>query len=388
MTKTGMQDASMVKKLGIDGCIDCDSHVEEPEAAWQYLDAEFADRRPVVIDRRGQPGLAKQDAFWLVDGRQFPRPFGPAAMFFGTPPVSTLALNKPYSVPSQTMEDVQARLADMDRNNIYSSVIFPTTFLANLTDDLRFEAALMRSYNTWLAGQCAQSGGRITFVAMIPFRNPAEAVAEVKRAKTLGAAGLYCMGTAGEMMLNDPMLDPVWSEAERQDLPVCIHVGYSHPGITGSVHSQYMAINTSFLLPVFMGFVAITGGGVLDRHKGLRFGFFESGSDWLPYIVGRMEHYYPVCKPVFNVPVPGKSPLEYLKEGRLAFSVEGHEAGLPQVISMVGEDNVMASADMPHAEGRDSELEEVAEREDIPAELRRKMLTTNTQRFYKFKDRA
>ena len=55
---------------------------------------------------------------------------------------------------------------------------------------------------------------------------------------------------------------------------------------------------------------------------------------------------------------------------------------------MVGEDNVMASADMPHAEGRDSELEEVAEREDIPVDLRRKMLTTNTQRFYKFKDRA
>ena len=386
MTQTSMQESSMVKKLGITGCIDCDSHVEEPEAAWQHLEPEYAHRRPIIVDLRGKPGLARQDAYWLVDGRQFPRPFGPAAMFFGSPPVSTLALNKPYSVPSQTLEDIKARLADMDRNNIKRSVIFPTTFLANLSDDVRFEAALMRSYNTWIAGQCAQSGGRVRFVAMIPFRSPVDAVAEVKRAKGLGAAGLYCMGTAGEMLLNDPRLDPVWGEAERQNLSVCVHVGYSHPGITESVNSQYVAINTSFLLPMFLGFVAITGGGVLDRHPGLKFGFFEAGGDWLPYFVGRMEHYYPVCKPVFNVPVPLKSPLEYLKEGRMAFSVEGHEPRLPEVIKMVGEDNVMASADMPHSEGRDSELEEVAEREDIPVALRRKMLTSNTERFYGFKD--
>ena len=371
--------------LGITQYIDSDSHVEEPEACWNYIDAEFACRRPRIVNLRGQPGLPAQDAYWLIDGRQHPRPLGESPTYYGSPPVSTMALNKPYSVPSQSLEDVSARLADLDANHIRLSVIFPTVFLAQLSEEPRFEAALMRSYNTWLAERCGQSGGRLKFVAMIPLRSPQEAVAEVKRAKSLGAVGIYSMGTAGTMMLSDRRLDPVWEEASKQDLPLCVHIGYSHPGILASVESIYVGIATSVLLPIFMGFAAITGGGVLDRHPKLKVGFFEAGGDWLPYWVNRMGHYHPVVKNVFHLPVPDKTPAEYLKEGRIYFSVEGHETQLPEVIRMVGEDCIFASADMPHAEGRETELEEMVERIDLPVSLREKILSTNTLRFYNLK---
>ena len=164
-----------------------------------------------------------------------------------------------------------------------------------------------------------------------------------------------------------------------------MHIGYSHPGILASVESIYVGIATSVLLPIFMGFAAITGGGVLDRHPKLKVGFFEAGGDWLPYWVNRMGHYHPVVKNVFHLPVPDKTPAEYLKEGRVYFSVEGHETQLPEVIKMVGEDCIFASADMPHAEGRETELEEMVERIDLPASLREKILSTNTLRFYNLK---
>jgi predicted TIM-barrel fold metal-dependent hydrolase len=377
-TATRKDDAG----LKIVGYIDCDSHVEEPQAAWQHLEREYYQRRPLLVDLRGTDGLSTQDAYWLIDGHQFPSPTGPGAFYYGSPPTSTLAFRKPYGVPSQSLEDVPARLADLDRNNIKLSVIFPTVFLTHLTDDVKYEAALMRSYNTWLAERCSVSGGRLKFVAMIPLRSPQEAVAEVRRAKGLGAVGLYTMGTAGEMMLHDASLDPVWSEAEEQGLPVCVHTGFSQPSLKKSVDNLYMAISTSLLLPLFAGFVAITGGGVLDRHPGLRVGFFEAGGDWLPYMVTRMGHYHPVVPRVFNLPVPKKPPSEYLKEGRIYVSIEGHDILLPQVLDLLGEDHLLASADMPHAEGRDSELEEVLERDDVPARIREKILTTNTLRFY------
>jgi hypothetical protein len=128
--------------------IDCDSHVEECEATWKYLDQRYRHRRPLHVDLHGIPQNATQDSYWLIDGRVHPRPAGLAAAFGGSPPSSTLARGKPFSIPSQTLDDVSARLADMDRLGIQISVLFPTTFLTHLTDDPKYEAALMRSTST------------------------------------------------------------------------------------------------------------------------------------------------------------------------------------------------------------------------------------------------
>lgn len=48
----------------------------------------------------------------------------------------------------------------------------------------------MRSYNTRLAERCAQAPRRLKFAALLPLRNPPEAVAEVRRAKELGAVAI------------------------------------------------------------------------------------------------------------------------------------------------------------------------------------------------------
>src|SRR6266540_2111892 len=53
--------------------IDADSHVEEPEEAWGFLEPPYSERPPLVVDKRGAPGLLIQDAFWLIDGHVFPR---------------------------------------------------------------------------------------------------------------------------------------------------------------------------------------------------------------------------------------------------------------------------------------------------------------------------
>lgn len=380
---TRAETTTRIPGLQITGYIDSDSHVEEPADAWSHLEPEFYQRRPLIADLRGTAGLSTQDTFWLIDGKQHPSPFGRGASFFGTPPTSTLARSKPIGVPSQTLSDVAARLADLDRNNIKLQVLFPSVFLTHLTDDVRFEAALMRSYNTWLAERCSLSNGRLKFVAMIPLRSPQEAIAEIGRAKALGAVGLYTMGTAGETMLDDAGLDPVWAEAVRQELPVCVHTGFSQPSLKANVDTLYKSLSSAVLLPLFLGFVAITGGGVLDRHPRLKVGFFEGGGDWLPYFVGRMDHWYSIL-PHIKVPGPQKPPTDYLKEGRIFVCIEGHEMLVPQLIDLLGEDNLLASADMPHAEER-GELEEVAERDDIAVRIRKKILTTNTLRFYDLK---
>jgi aminocarboxymuconate-semialdehyde decarboxylase len=94
-------------------------------------------------------------------------------------------------------------------------VIFPTIFLEPLSEDPRFEAALMKSYNSWMASVCRKHPDRLKWAAVLPMRSVADAVEETRRAKNLGAVGLAVYGTVGETLLNHDDFDPVWSEAER-----------------------------------------------------------------------------------------------------------------------------------------------------------------------------
>lgn len=362
--------------------IDCDSHVEECEATFNHLDKRYWDRRPLHVDLHGIPQNATQDSYWLIDGHVHPRPAGQAATFGGSPPSSTLARSKPFSIPSQTLEDVPTRLADMDRMGIDISVLYPTLFLTHLTEDARYEAALMRSYNTWLAERCGQAPDRLKFAALIPMRSPEDAVAEVRRARELQAVALYTLGTAGDKLLDHESLDPVYDEAERRGLPLAVHVGWSHPGLTGSCNDCYAAFGLSFTLPVLMAFFSMTGGGVLDRHPGLRVAFLEAGGDWVPYMLDRLDRYHFLVAQKFGRPVSRRKPSEYLRTGQIYVSLEGDEPLAPRVIELLGEDHVMASADIPHAEARDNHLTEIAERADIPEAVRAKILNDNPARFY------
>lgn len=362
--------------------IDADSHVEEGEQVWGYLDEPFRHRRPAVVNMQGLPGLPAQDAFWLIDGRTFPKPRGHGATITGTPVTSTFARSKPFSIASQTLADPAARLADMDRFGVDVQVLFPTVFLEPLTEDLEFEVALMRSYNTWLGGVCAGRPDRLKWAAIMPMRSVPAAVAELRRARELGACCAAIYGTAGERLLHERAFDPFWAEAVRLKMPIAVHVGWSHPGLTRSCDRIYAAQIISFTMTVFMGFFSIIGGGVLDRFPELKVGFFEAGADWLPYMVQRMDQYYAADSMAKWEILPERPCSQYLRDGSIYFTCEGDERLLPIVLEYLGEDHMMASADMPHTEARENTLNEIKARTDITATQKEKILSKNAVRFF------
>jgi predicted TIM-barrel fold metal-dependent hydrolase len=362
--------------------IDADSHIEEVSEIWDHLDAEFQPRRPFPITVEKNIGHTNLNAFWYIDGNVVPKLVGQGAMVIATPLTSTYAQSKPFSVGSQGLTDVKARLKDMDHFGVDIQVLFPTLFLGNVTDDLVFEAALMRAYNSYMAQACGQAPERLKWAGLVPLRLPAEAAKEVRRCKELGAVAIATLGTAGETLLNHRALFPVYEEIERQNLPLCVHVGWSHPGLNKSCENIYIA-RISFTLPVLAAFWSIVGGGVLDEFPRLRVAFLEAGSEWLPYWIGRMDHYYHAdSENARGGYVPKKRPPEYLKEGRVFFTCEAEEAFLPQVIEMLGEDQMMASADIPHGEARERSLDVIRERSDLSERVKRKILGENAARFY------
>jgi len=366
----------MVEKL----VIDADSHVEEVDETWDYLDDCYQHRRPQAITLQNRPIFANRNACWYIDGAVYPKVVGRGITNYGTPITSVYAHRKPFSLGSQGMTDPEARVRDLDRQRIDIQVIYHTIFLEPLTDDPEFEASLMRSYNTWMARACAHNQTRLKWAAPMPLQNVPAAVEEVGRAKELGAAALAISGTVGDRMLHDHRFDRFFGEAERLNMPISVHISWSHPGLRQSVDSVYGANCVSINFTVLMGFFSVLG-DVLDRHPGLKVAFLEAGSEWVPYMVHRMDHYYEPEKRS-GWPIPKRPASAYLKDCQIYFTCEAEEKFLPEVLSFVGEDRMMISADMPHSEGRETSIEEILVRQDLSDAAKNKILGLNAKVFY------
>jgi predicted TIM-barrel fold metal-dependent hydrolase len=360
------------------GVVDADSHVMEITETWEYLEEAFVHRRPVIAQlSESLPIVAGMDQLWFIDGRLTPRPMGRGATISGTPTGMSFARKKVFSAASQGLTDIEARLRDMDAWGIEIQVLFSSIFIQDTTEDPSFEAALMRSYNTWMAKRCAERPDRLKWSAAIPLRDIAAAIAEVHRARALGAVGVTIGGTAGTRLLHHRELEPFFAAVSEEDLPLCVHCSWSLPGLTAVAEDLY------FTLPILMGFHSLVGCGVLDRFPKLRVGFMEAGSEWIPYWIGRMDHYHAVSRANGWGRYAARRPSEYLKDGRIWVTCEAEESLLNQVIDLIGEDYILFEGDMPHAEARDTGIKTLRERTDLSERVKRKILRENALAFYR-----
>lgn len=371
--------------------IDADSHVYEVEETWDFLPKKYRHRRPIpiTVPSEDAPYMGVDNSFWFVDGKAMQWTWGKGTIQIGCPLTSIHAHLKEFSIGNQSLMDVPARIADLDRVGIDSQVIYSTLLFAPLTEDDAFETALTVSYNKWIEQRCAEAPDRLKWSAVLPLREPKAAVKEIYRVKDAGAVSLMCFGTVGEKMLHAPEFDPVWAAAQETGLPVAVHVGWPTGSLRNMCDEHSSSLNVSFALPLLIGFYSFAGGGILDRHPKLRVAFLEGGSGWLPWYLERMDHYYPVgefFRSSFGFDkITAKSPEAY--KDRIYVTAEADERLLPQVVEYLGEDNIMVSEDMPHLEAREGSGDELANRKDITAAQKDKILWRNTSRFYGIKPR-
>ena len=369
---------------------DSDAHVQESPQTWDHLDEEYSGRRPVILtlEEGAVPIRGQLNAVWLIEGKAIPNPVGPGQTIVG-PNTSRFAEAKPFKVGSQQLTDVGQRLKEMDNMGIRAQVLFPSLLAfsvgVQLTEDPAFEAALYRSYNSFVSDACNQAPDRLKWAGIIPLGLASEAVKEVDRVKRLGAVAVVIFGTAGEKMLYEPEFDPFWRACADADMPVCVHLSRSFTPTAKLVDFQYAGAILASQLTIPMGFFSIVGGGVMDRHPSLRFVFLEAGCQWIPFMVDQMAHYqkaythngYP-----FTWRMPERDILDYVGSGRLYVTAEADDKLLPYVAEMIGETQFLFSSDMPHGEGRDNAALEVLARTDISDGFKRKILVENGPRFY------
>jgi uncharacterized protein len=210
----------------MDQIIDADTHISEGEAMWAMMDKAMQPRRPLMLSVPEDTWFGNRNAFWLIDGEIYPKPAGKGSFALVTPSAQKVQEGrKDSTVPSREMTDIKARVADMDRLNTAAQIVYPTLFLVYNTKDRELEIALCRAYNRFLAQACAQAQERIKWVAVLPLQSMKDAVDEIRLAKQKGAVGIFFRGIEGDYTLDHPHLFPIYEEAQKQDLSICVHTG-------------------------------------------------------------------------------------------------------------------------------------------------------------------
>ena len=359
------------------GIIDADTHISEGEAMWTMMDKNMYPRRPLVLSVPEDTVFGNRNAFWLIDGEIYPKPAGKGSFALVTPSAQKVQEGRKDSTPAtREITDIKGRLADMDKLHTAAQVVYPTLFLVYNTKDRELEIALCRAYNRFLAHASDEAPQRIRWVAVLPLQSIKDAIDEIRFAKQHGAVGIFFRGIEGEYTLDNPHLFPVYEEAQKQNLSVCVHTGC---GVRAILEMFDISRNHTFghtrVMPL-LAFRDIIANKIPEQFPGLRFGFIEAAAGWVPFLIHIVRR---LQKEKFRF----ASSAELFREYRLFVACEADE-DIPYLAKYTGEDHLLIGSDYPHSDPsrEDQFVNAINAREDIPAELRQKILYDNPRAFY------
>lgn len=367
--------------------IDADTHIIEHPGVFELMDPEWYPRRPVQVTVPADSQYGRANAAWLVDGVLTPRLVGKGSVFFAVPASETERGRTDIPQRIRSLTDVAARVAALDARGVDVEVIFPTMFLGHVTADPDLEAALTRSYNRFMAGVWEQGRGRLRWVVVPPLHNVPEAVQAIHDGRAKGAAGVFFRGVEDDRTLVEPYFYPVYEAAREAGLPICVHTGAGSPAIS-SVFDRHLNHNLpqNRALPLF-AFRDIVAHRLPDRFPGLRFGFIEASSSWVPYVLHHLRRSGIIDK---RGERPGVEDMwewgpQLFRDLGLYVACEVDE-DLPYVLRYVGEDNLICGSDYGHQDqSRETGMVAVLRsRADLPPGAAERILSANAARFYGF----
>ena len=213
-------------------------------------------------------------------------------------------------------------------------------------------------------------------MVILPLRDIAVSLEEMKWAKQQGAVGVFFRGMEGNLTLDNPQLHPIYALAQQLDLTICIHTG------SGSRHLMQpfdVERNHTFahnrVLPV-VAFRDLVANRIPELFPKLRFGFIEAAASWVPYIWHVLRR---SARPDFKT----KNPQDLFREYRFWIACEADEE-LPHLLNYIGEDHIVIGSDYGHNDpSKEPEfVKNMRAREDVPAAVIEKILCDNPRRLY------
>jgi predicted TIM-barrel fold metal-dependent hydrolase len=356
--------------------VSADSHVVEPPELFAPVARKFRGTEPKL--------LHTAERGWVLDtglGRAFqPGRFATAGLEPDTP---AYLEQERSGYARDGLTDVQARLADLDRDGVEAEVVFPTllgSFVGKQEYELELVLALLRSYNDWLAEYCREAPRRLFPLACVQVQDVDAAVAEVERARRLGHVGIAIpCGSPSERPYSDPGYDALWAAARAEELPIAFHAGFgSDPGSRAEAFARNGLRHTLQHVGAAVTASDLVLGGVCERFPGLRFVCTEFGTGWIAHFLARMDAYQ------LRHGDRGRERFSDCWRRSFAATFEGDAIGI-RTRAEIGVESLLWANDYPHGDSIWPRSRNTLDRilAECSAEERRALCAGNATRIYR-----
>ena len=334
--------------------VDADTHITEVHDLWtSRAPQRYRDRVPQVKTVNGE--LA-----WFIDGDQRMGPAQTSCCIrkdgektFGMDLVS-MKINDIF----EGAYDVGARLAYMDVSGISAQVAYPNLLgfgnqkSMGVDPDLRLVTT--KIFNDANAELQEASGGRILPMALLPWWDIKESLAEAERCHKMGLRGINLNSepqNQGYPVLGDTHWSPLWELCSDYELPVNFHIGggmentdwYGAGGWPTDDLRLKMAFGSS-QMPVtnYRILSNILLSRFLERFPKLKIVSVESGVTWIPFMLEALEYQMQDQGIKYEVPL-----FEVFRRQIYACTWFDKRL-LPEVSRELGVDNILYETDFPH----------------------------------------
>ncbi|MET7481628.1 amidohydrolase family protein [Streptomyces sp. NPDC005538] len=245
------------------------------------------------------------------------------------------------------------RLEHLVSDGIQKELAFPNALLAMFFyPNPEVRELTFRIYNEYIAGLQERSEGRFYGVGLINWWDGKGARRTLAELKNLGIRTFLMPLNPGNDLEGNPVdyasaaMDPVWEAIEESGLPVSHHIGEStlKAPCESNAIAVGMIVNVSPFREVWAKYIF---SGILDRHPGLRIGWFEGGANWVPSALQDAEHILASYRHMLDRPLEHE--VRHYWDHHMYASFMVDPLGL-ELLDRIGVDRVMWSADFPHNE--------------------------------------
>lgn len=334
--------------------VDADTHISEVHDLWtSRASPSYRDRVPQVKTVNGEEA-------WYIDGDQRMGPAQTSCCIrkdgektFGME-VATMKIGDVYA----GAYDGKARLAYMDAAGISAQIAYPNLLgfgnQKSMKVDPELRLVTTKIFNDANAELQAASGDRILPMALLPWWDIKESVAEAERCHKMGLRGINLNSepqNQGYPVLGDDHWNPLWELCSDYELPVNFHVGGSMENIDwfgkGGWPTDDPRLKMAFgssqgPLANYRILSSILLSRFLERFPKLNIVSVESGVTWIPFLLEALEYQMRDQQIKYTVP------LFEIFQRQIYACTWFEKRLLPEATRYLGVDNVLYETDFPH----------------------------------------
>ena len=263
----------------------------------------------------------------------------------------------------------ELRVRDQDIDGISGEVIYGVLGIAAEPEDASIQSdqgeahsrlsagvtepeavnALYDIYNEWAADFCQSRPDRLVALACLSPHDPEVAARQLYRAAEMGLGGGEINVKSARQPIYHRDWDVLWAAAADTGLPVSFHaLGARAKPPQESDRQLYSTVYHSVTRNLFQLsgaelLVGIIYSGACTRYPGFKFVLGECGIGWIPYMLHRMDDQYE--KEFVELKLELKPSELWHRQGYSTFQ---YEFVTDEMVSLIGEDNIIWGSDYPH----------------------------------------